>query len=398
MRRSFKFRLYPNVNQERELTIALETHRRLYNATLAERKTAWKEEQRPVKWTDQVKRFKDAQHSGHTFYSKLNNHSGNDTIRRVDRAFQAFFRRVKAGQKPGYPRFRGHDRYDSMSYGTYPNGCKLIEDRLRVQHVGKIKTKVHRPVEGKIKTATLKREADKWYVVLSCDLGDVTVTPSVNPPVGIDVGLKAFLTTSEGEQFPNPRYLKTALPELRRKGRSVSRKKRGGKNRRKAVKQLAKVYTRVKNLRKEHHWQVANSLVRRYGTIAVESLNIRGMLGNDRLARSISDVAWGNFMLTLKSKAESAGVSVVNVNPRGTTQQCSGCGAMPDVPKTLRDRWHTCLACGLSLDRDENAARNILARGLPARIGPVGVNGQRAVAEEILQLPPVALVIEEFEG
>jgi putative transposase len=346
----------------------LETHRRLYNACLDERKSRYEADKVTVRYAEQSARFK-ADRAINPYYARLNFSSAQATMRRLDKAFVAFFRRLKTGDKPGYPRFRGRDRYDSIEFPAYGDGIRLIGDRLRVQHVGVIRVKLHREVRGTVKTVTLKREADKWYVVLSCDLGEVAIEPSVNPAVGIDVGLKAFLSKSDGSKpEPNPRYLKTALPELRRKARSVSRKKKGGKNRRKAVRRLARVHARVKNLRAEHHHQVALKLVRRYGFIAVESLSIKNMLKSDRLARAISDVAWGNFVLTLKSKAESAGVSVVEVDPRGTTQQCSGCGTV--VPKELKDRWHLCPHCGLSLDRDENAARNVLARGLLARTEP----------------------------
>ncbi len=380
MRRAFKYRLWTNANQDRELSIMLETHRRLYNDCLAERKDRYESDKVAVKYAEQSARFKAAR-AGNPYYARLNFSSAQATMRRLDKGFVAFFRRLKSGEKPGYPRFRGRDRYHSIEFPSHGDGVRLKGDRLRVQHVGEIRVKLHRPVRGTVKIITLKRDADRWYVVLSCDLGDVAIPPSVNPAVGIDVGLKSFLSKSDGtEAEPNPRYLKDALPELRRKGRSVARKRKGGKNRRKAVKKLAKVYARVKNLRAEHHHQVASKLVRRYGFIAVESLNIRGMLGNDRLARAISDVAWGNFLLTLKSKAESAGVSVVEVDARGTTQQCSGCSET--VLKGLSVRRHDCPHCGLSLDRDENAARNILARGLLARTGPAGGKGQPAFSRE----------------
>jgi putative transposase len=292
-------------------------------------------------------------------------------MRRLDKAYKAFFRRVKAGEKPGYPRFKGRDRFDSVEFPSYGDGIRLNEGRLRIQAVGSVKVILHRPIEGEIKTVTLKCEAGKWYVVFSCELPDVPIIPNDRPPVGIDVGLEKFLATSDGAKEPNPRYLKDALPELRRKQRSLSRKKKGGKNRRKARKAVAKVHVRVKNLRKEHHHKVALQLVRRYGFIAAESLNIKGMLKNGRLARAISDVAWGNFLLTLQCKAESAGIAYVGVDPRGTSQRCSGCGAV--VPKDLSVRWHDCPHCGLSLDRDENSARDILRLGLLARNGPVGV-------------------------
>jgi putative transposase len=388
MRRAFKFRLYPNVNQRRELEIMLETHRRLYNEFLAQRKAAYDTEKKTLKSAEQSRWYTDTHGIRATdpspWYRKLNRQSVQGLLKRLDRAFQAFFRRVKAGQKPGYPRFKGCDHFDGFEFLNYGKtyGIQLDGNHLNLKHVGQIKVKLHREIRGTIKTVAVKRESDKWYVVFSCDLGEVAVEPSVNPPVGIDMGLKHFFSKSDGTKpEPNPRYLNDALPELRRRSRAVSRKKRGGKNRRKAVKRLAAIHAKVRNLRGEHHHQTALKLVRRYGFIAVERLDIKGMLeergastksGTRRLNRAISDAAWGGFVDTLRCKAESAGVSVVDVDPRGTTQGCSGCGRI--VPKTLRDRWHECPHCGLSLDRDENAARNILARALPARIGPAGHN------------------------
>jgi putative transposase len=184
--------------------------------------------------------------------------------------------------------------------------------------------------------------------------------------------LESFLTTSEGQHEENPRYQQTALPELRRAQRSVSRKRKGGQNRRKSKRKLAKIHARVRRLRKEHHHQVALKLVRRSGLIAVESLNVQGMLKNGRLSRAISDAGWSGFLLTLRHKAECAGVAYVEVDARGTSQRCSRCGAT--VPKRLWERWHDCDSCGLALHRDENSAKEILRRGLLARTGPVGRN------------------------
>jgi len=371
MRRSFRYRLWTNANQERELAAMLETHRRLYNSCLAERKDRYEAEKVTVRYAEQSARYK-AERATNPFYARLNFSSAQATMRRLDRAFAAFFRRVQANQKPGYPRFKGRDRYGSVTFPSHGDGIRLADDRLRVQHVGVIRVKLHREVQGRIKTLTLVREAGRWYVVLSCDLGDMAITPSTNPAVGIDVGLEKFLAKSDGtEPEPNPRFLRSALPHLRRKQRCLARKKKGGRNRDKARRAVAKAHARVANLRREHHHQVALRLVRRYGLIAVERLNIQGMLRNDRLARAISDVAWGNFVLTLKSKAESAGVSVVEVDARGTSQECPDCARV--IPKSLSQRWHSC-ECGCSLDRDEASARVILARGLLARTAPAGVN------------------------
>jgi putative transposase len=371
VRKAFKYRLFTGANQERELDIALETHRRLYNAYLDYRELAYSQHGVTLSYVDCSRWFK-GQRRTNPFFARINFSSAQATMRRLDKAFAAFFRRVKAGQDPGFPRFRGRDRFDSIEFPAYGDGIKLIEGRLRVTNVGLIKVKLHRPIEGKIKTVTLKREAGHWYAVFSCDLGPVEVKPSTNPPVGIDVGLESFFTTSGGDREPNPRYQKTALAELRRAQRSLARKRKGGKNRRKSKRKVAKIHARVARLRREHHHQVALKLVRRYGLIAVESLNVQGMLKNDRLARSISDAGWSGFLLTLRSKAESAGVAFVEVDARGTSQRCSACGS--EVRKGLSVRQHDCPHCGLSLHRDENAARNILARGLLARTGPVGGN------------------------
>jgi putative transposase len=347
----------------------LETHRRLYNSCLEERKSRYEAERVTVKYAEQSARFK-TEREINPFYARLNFSSAQATMRRLDKSFANFFRRLKTGEKPGYPRFKGRDGFNSIEFPAHGDGIRLTGNRLRVQHVGTIRVALHRPIEGMIKTLTLLREADKWYLIVSCDVGDVTVEPSKNPPVGIDMGLEKFLAKSDGsEPEPNPRYLKDALPELRRKQRALARKNKGGKNRRKAVMAVARIHARVRNLRREHHHQVALKLVRRYGFIAVERLSIKNMLRNDRLARAISDVAWGNFLLTLRSKAESAGVAFEVVEARGTSQECSGCGRV--VPKDLAQRWHSC-ECGCSLDRDENAARNILARGLQARTEPAG--------------------------
>jgi putative transposase len=371
MHRTYKFRLYPNTNQSRELGAMLETHRRLYNECMEQRIMMYKVARLSVDFNAQREWFQ-REKVFNPWYGRLNAHSAAKTIERLDRTFKAFFRRLKAGVKPGFPRFKSRDRFCSIPFCSYPSGLKLDGDNIRIQYIGNVRVKLHREIQGKIKTAAIKREVDKWYVFFVCDLGEITVEPSKNPSVGIDVGIESFLTTSDSEHEPNPEYLKTALPELRRKGRALARKKRGGKNRRKARKQVAGLHIRVKNLRKEHHHQTALKLVRRYGTVAVERLNIRGMLRNDRLSRAISDAAWGGFVGTLRCKAESAGVAVVEVDPRGTSQECSGCGA--EVKKDLKVRRHDCPACGLSLQRDVNAARNILARaGLP-RIGAAGRN------------------------
>ena len=368
MRKAFVYRLWTNRNQDRELGIMLETHRRLYNACLAQKKDAYELDKKSIKYTEQSAWFK-TERATNEYFARINFSSAQATMRRLDKAFQNFFRRVKGGDKPGYPRFKGRDFFDSVEFPSHGDGIRLTANRLRVQHVGTIRVCLHRPTEGTIKTLSLKRETGKWYLVVSCDLGSISVAPSTNPAVGIDVGIKSFLVTSDGDHVPNPRFLKAELPELRRRQRSLSRKKKLGSNRRKAIKKVQKLHAKVKNVRREFHFKTANELIRRFGMIATESLNIKGMVKNRRLAQSISDVAWASFQSILRHKAENAGVTVIGVNPKNTSQLCSSCGQI--VEKSLSVRVHRC-TCGLVLDRDHNAARNILARGVQAWTEPVG--------------------------
>lgn len=358
MNKTFKYRLYPNKNQERELGIALETHRRLYNYCLNQRMESYETKRISVSATEQMAQFTRDKKTN-THYASINHTSAQRTIRRLERAFQAFFRRVKSGEKPGYPRFKSRGRFNSIEF-AYGNGVKFIKNKLRISNVGLTRIKIHRPYEGKIKSVIITRESDKWYVALQCDLGDIPFIANNFPSVGIDVGIKHFITTSNGVKIPNHKPLKNTLPRLRREQRSLNRKKKGGLNRLKQRQVVAAIHTKIKNIRKDFHHKTALMLVRSFGKIAVESLNIQGMLKNYRFAQAISDVGWGNFLDILRFKAESAGSVVIEVNARGTSQDCSGCGLL--VKKDLTVRTHDCPNCGLKIDRDVNAAINILAR------------------------------------
>lgn len=363
MRRSYKYRLYPNRVQAAALDEQRETHRRLYNAALEERKVAWEAEQRSVRYGEQSAAFKLARHEN-DFYSRLNFSSAQATLRKLNLAYEAFFRRVKAGEAAGYPRFKGRSRYKSICYPSYGDGCKMRPNgRLYLQNVGEIKVKRHREWEGEIKTVTVIKQADRWFVVLSCDLGDVEVAPSTNPPVGIDLGLKAFYVTSEGESVAPPQHHRKGQKQLRRLQRRVSRRTKGSARWRKACRAVAHFHWRIANRRRDFHFKQAHDLVTRYGAVYAEDLNIRG-IARTRLAKSTYDVAWGSFLSILEHKAECAGVRFGRVDPRYTTQTCSRCGALPLFKITLRDRTYSCGSCGFAADRDENAALNVLARGL----------------------------------
>lgn len=282
------------------------------------------------------------------------------TCRRAQRSFDNFYRRVKAGLTGGFPRYKGYHRWDSITFPSYGDGCKLTNARLKLQGIGGVKVKMHRPVEGIIKTVTLKRDIDKWSVLFSCDIGGVTPLPATGESVGIDVGLSHFLTTDTGATVENPRPFKTAQRKLRVAQRALTRCKRGSVRRGKARRRMATLHQKVANTRKDFHHKTARALVDANDTICCEDLRVTNMVKNHSLAKAISDAAWGQFIAILMSKAEEAGRDVVAVNPRGTSQTCL-CGA--SVPKTLKDRWHNCPACGLSLPRDQVSAMLIRRLG-----------------------------------
>jgi putative transposase len=364
MRKAFKYRLYPTEQQEQAMAEMLNTHRHLYNRALAERKTAWDERQESVSYGQQSACLKD-ERTTNPYLARTNFSSCQATLRRLERSFQAFLRRMKTGEKPGYPRFKGQNRFDTVEFPSYGDGCKLDGALVYFQHIGHVKIKLHRPVEGTIKTGSLKHEADGWHVAFSCELPDAEVAPSPLPATGIDLGLKAFLVTADGQQIAPPRYYRKAQAALRRSQRAVARKQKGSHRRKKAVQRLAKQSLHVANQRRNFHHQVAHQLVNNYGMIAYEALNIQGV-ARSRLAKSTHDVGWGQFLSILHSKAEGAGVQVTAVPPKNTTQRCSACGAMPETPeqyKTLSDRVHQCPSCGYTADRDLNAAQNILWLG-----------------------------------
>lgn len=375
MRKAFKYRLYPTNEQEQALAEMLNTHRHLYNRALAERKTAWEERQESVSYGQQSARLKD-ERTTNLYLGRTNFSSCQATLRRLDRAFQAFFHRVQAGETPGYPRFKGQNRFDTVEFPSYGDGCKMEGVLVYFQHIGRVKIKLHRPVEGTIKTISFKREADGWHVVFSCELPDTEVPPSSLPATGIDLGLKVFLVTADGREIAPPRYYRKAQAALRRSQRAVARKQKGSNRRKKAVARLAKQHLHIANQRRDFHHQVARQLVSQHGMIAHEALNIQG-IARTRLAKSTYDVGWRQFLAILHSKAEGAGVQVIPVPPANTTQQCSACGALPETPeqrKRLGDRVHRCSSCGYVADRDLNAAQNVLrlGRSLQALTFPLG--------------------------
>jgi putative transposase len=359
--------MYPNKQQTAMLDLTLETCRNLYNLALADRKNAWEQEGVSRSYYDQsamLTNEKKNRYSWQTVFAQVLQ----NVLRRIDRTFNDFFRRTKLGEEPGYPRFKGIGRYRSFTYPQYPqSGFKFIGSKLRLSKIGSIRIFKHREIEGKIKTCTIEKDSlNNWYAILVSELEDV---PKVDPvtSIGIDVGLKSLVTLSNGESVQYPKYYVQEQDKLANAQRSKERKKKGSKNRDKTKVKEAKIRKRITNLRDEFLHQVSRKLVDSYDIIVFENLNIQGMMKNHKLAKHIQDHAWGKLIRFTQCKAENAGKMVELVDARYTSQRCSSCGTI--VPKDLSERVHDCPNCGLKLDRDHNAALNILTLGLKGIAG-----------------------------
>lgn len=359
MLKAYKYRLYPSKAQSLLLEQTLETCRRWYNACLAERKEAYENEKRSVGKIEQLRQVKELKLSN-PYASSVHSHILQIVVQDLDKAYQAFFRRVKAGEKAGYPRFKGKNRFDSFGLKEYGNGFKIDGRRLKLSGIGRLRVRWHRPIEGEIKTVRIRRQGGKWYACFVCEVSEQPLPPT-GQCVGVDVGVHHLLATSDHEVVDNPRWYRNAQAKLRILQRRVSRRKMGGSNRRKAVLTLQRQHKYIANSRKDFLNKVAHSLIARYDFIALEDLQISGMVRNRHLSKSILDAGWGYLKQRLVDKAVEAGHQVFLVNPFYTSKTCSSCGALFGG-LSLADRWIEC-SCGLSMDRDVNAALNILRVG-----------------------------------
>lgn len=363
MIKAYKYRLYPTKKQFVFLETQLNGHRFLYNQALSQRKEIYEQTNKGVGYVAQAasipKLRKENKNLALCNYSSLQ-----QTLRRLNKSFEAFFLRVKAGEKAGYPRFKSADRFNTIAYSTIGDGCQIKENRLYLQNIGCIKVKWHRLIDSNIKTLSVTRRNNRWYVCFFVEC-NIKLLPNTGKETGIDVGLNAFITTSDGEKIEPPQYFRKAERKLAKVQRRLSRRTKGSNRRRKARILVSNHHEKIANQRLDFNHKVAYSLVKAYDGFAVESLNIKNMVKNRHLSKSISDAGWGNFLVILKYKAENAGRWYQEVIPNGTSQECSSCGNI--VKKSLAVRVHNCPYCGLSLDRDVNAALNILQK---ARIEP----------------------------
>lgn len=390
--KTYKFRLYPTKAQITRLEQTLSLCRELYNAALQERRDAYRMQSVSLNYYDQANQLsgiKEVRPDLNEIHSQVLQ----DVLRRVQKAFDGFFRRIKAGvssSKVGYPRFQGYGRYNSF---TYPQtGWSLHNDKLTLSKIGQnIKVKLHRAVSGKVKTCTVKREnGDKWFVVFTVEYEfEQPTEPHTGPAVGIDVGIEHFANLSNGEQIENPRHYRRREKQLAHVQKRYSRLKslpRNTPRKRKALRALQNSHRRIRNCRVDFLHKLSIRLARTYSLIAVEALKVQNLMARPKpkenteqpghflpngasaksgLTKSIADAAWSSFITILKSKVEYTGSVVVEVNPARTSQTCPVCGVVR--PKELSERWHSC-PCGAEMHRDVAAARVILGRGL-ASIG-----------------------------
>ena len=337
----------------------LELCRWVYNETLAIRKNAWEQERKSLSLYD-TNKLLTVWKQEHLELKGVFSQVLQNVQERVDLAFKAFFRRVKAGEKPGYPRFRGKGWYDSFTFKQF--GFELLDNGLHLSKIGVVKIVLHRPLEGRIKTLTVQRDAaDHWYACFACEVAS-EVLPFNELAVGIDVGLERFATLSDGVKVENPRFFRRNEKALAKAQRKLSKAEKGTPQRAKRRKAIQHIHQRIANKRRDFAHKLSREWVSSFGMIAFEKLNGKNMLQNHCLAKSISDAAWHQLIAYTTYKAENAGRVVVLVDPRNTSQQCSCCGTM--VEKSLSVRVHACPACGLVMDRDQNAAINILGLGL----------------------------------
>ena len=363
--KTYKYKLNPTPAQAQALETVLWRCRTLYNVALEQRKTWWgRGEGKGATYYQQKGELPDLK-AACPEYGEINAQVLQDVILRVERTFQSFFRRLKNGETPGYPRFQGRNRYTSFTYPQYGGGAVVDGGVLSLSKLGRIPIRLHRPMDGTPKTVTISREADGWYACISCAEVPAQPLPPTGRETGIDVGLKVFLITSDSDVVENPRHQRKAEKQLKKAQRRVSRRKKGSKRRKKAIKLLARKHQQVRRQRQDFHHKTALGLLRTYDTIYLEDLQVANMVRNRHLSKSIHDVGWGQFRTILEGKAAYAGKRAVAVPPAFTSQDCSGCGER--VPKSLSVRTHVCSNCGLILDRDENAARNILWAGQALR-------------------------------
>ena len=334
----------------------MELCRNLYNSSLEQRIDAYKRRKKSLSYIDQCKEIPELKES-FIEYKEIDVQLLRDVLERLKKTYDGFFRRIKSGEKSGSPRFKGKDRYKSFT--LHQNSWKLEGKYLTIRNLGRFKIRLSRSIEGDIKTVTIKKSVNKVYVIFSCDKVPEKKLKFTNKNIGLDMGIVSFCVDSKGKKTDNPLYLKQSEKLLRRRQRSLSRKKKGSQNRQDAKLLVTKIHDKIVNQREFFLHQITNDYVKNYGNIFVEDLSINKMIQKSYRAKNIHDSSWGRFFHHLSYKAEEAGRKVMKVNPQFTSQRCSKCGAINHDLKLNRRTW-ICPVCGAVHDRDVNGAKNIL--------------------------------------
>ncbi len=361
-----QYRLYPFGEQAETLERWIGTCRRLYNVALEQRKLV-RQMGRRIGYPEQQKELTEVR-AAFPEYEEIPVHVLQNALLRLDRAFENFFRRCKerkAGKKvkPGFPRFKARDRYRSL---TCPDRYDYVRDgHLHFPKLERIRMEMHRPLPdgAVVKTCTISKKADGWYVSFSLEVSASAKPTHMGDAIGIDMGLTSFVTFSDGQKVACPKFLRASERRLKRAQRVLSRRKKGSKRRVKQRGKVALLHARIAHQRDDWQWKLATELARTYSLIAVEDLNVRGMVRNHCLAKLISDASWSAFLRTkLDHAVIKTGSRLVAVDPRNTSKTCSRCGWVWES-MVRSDLVFRCEKCGLVLDRDVNAAKNILRVG-----------------------------------
>ncbi len=355
--KAFRFSFKPSKVQTQKLNDTLYLCQQLYNASLQERIEAYKINRISINYQAQQNQLPEIKQTNPE-YKDIHSQVLQNVLKRVDLAFQAFFSRVKKGQA-GFPRFRSANRYDSFTFTQ--SGFSLTGNKLTLSKLGTFKLKLSRQIVGKVKTCQIKREIDKWFVVFTVET-NIEPLDKTGQEIGCDAGIASFLKFSDGSEIENPRFAETLQKSLRVAQRSVSRKKKGGNNRKKAVLKLRKIHQKIKNCRADFQHKAARYLVNNFDLICIEKLKVSNMLKNHCLARVIADVSWGSFFQILSDKAVEAGRELIKVTPNFTSQTCSNCGHCEKANRRTQADF-VCLKCHFSINADHNAAINILRLG-----------------------------------
>ena len=370
--RTYKYRIYPTNSQIKSLEKTFDLCRFLYNCALEERISHYKRNKKSLSCFDQQKHLPKVKEELPEF-KNVHSQVLYSTLQKLDRSYKAFFRRFKNGEKAGFPRFKGKNRFNSILYPQSGFSLENIKGKkgskkatLKLSKIGNIKIVLHRNIKGTIKNCIItKSPANKWYICLVCDNIPKEPINKTNQEVGIDLGIKNLLALSNNEIINNPKHFNKSKDKLAKKQRKLSKLDWKTNDQRikrnKAKLSVARQHEKIKNQRMDFYHKLSKNLVKRFDKIYVEKLNIKDMKSFRVLNREIQNVAWDKFVLMLLYKAESADKEVIQVDPRNTSSMCSGCGDI--IKKDLSIRIHECMKCELKIDRDINAAINIFNRG-----------------------------------